>query len=185
LVLLIFDEHARSDEWWRRTMIFMAFEVPAPARVIAAFVLIVAGAVTAGLATLTVPAWRAAHGEGVVGTFTLKEPLSCDRLEPPQQRCGWFGDFVSDDGTVERRRMELHGGLPRGAKIGDTLRARDAGSRTQIYPESGETVSWKPYALALAITSLVAIVSFVIVQPWSWITSARRRRKQRAVGSKR
>jgi hypothetical protein len=160
-------------------MTCMAIDLEVPARLVAAIVFIVASAIAVGVETLAVPGWKAAHGGGVVGTYTLKEALGCDRYEPPRQRCGWFGDFLSDDGTVERRDMEFSGGLPKGAKVGDTRRARYTGSRTVIYPESGP-VTWKPYALTLVIASLVAIVSFVLVEPWLWIAWAIRRWKRRA-----
>ena len=63
------------------------------------FVLI--GAIgTCGSGFMLVAAVRAAHGAGVTGTFTLTEALECDRYPPPGQRCGWFGDFRSDDGRT-------------------------------------------------------------------------------------
>ncbi|GAB3834851.1 hypothetical protein ACFPIJ_11005 [Dactylosporangium cerinum] len=39
---------------------------------------------TVGAAVLTVPTWRAAHGYGTTGTFTLTDPISCDRWSPPR-----------------------------------------------------------------------------------------------------
>ncbi|GAA3247767.1 hypothetical protein ACFO1B_38900 [Dactylosporangium siamense] len=96
-----------------------------------------------------VPSWQATHGGGRTGTLTLTEFKGCNRFEPPKQRCGWYGDFVSDDGTVVDSRQRLVGGLPKGAKAGETLRARDVGTPGQIYQlddtESfGETVNSSP-----------------------------------------
>jgi hypothetical protein len=78
-------------------------------------------------------AWQAHQHGDRVGTLTLTEFTGCDRFKPPQQRCGWYGDFVSDDGAVVRRHQELVGGLPKGAQAGETLRARDVGVPGLIY----------------------------------------------------
>lgn len=136
-------------------------------RVVAIAWVIIGGFGTCGATVLLIPAWQAAHGGGHTGIFTLTEPMSCDRYQPPRQRCGWFGDFVSDDGTVVRRHMELSGGLPPGAKIGDTLRARDTGSLAQIYQE---TVSkgWKTPAGLLAAFMGAFILGIILLEPWSW-----------------
>ncbi|GAA1791861.1 hypothetical protein HC028_01300 [Planosporangium flavigriseum] len=122
---------------------------------------------------LTVPEWRAAHGAGRTGTFTLTEPMSCDRWQPPRQRCGWFGDFVSDDGKVVRQGMELDGGLPPGAKVGDTLEARDTGSLAQIYPLKAAP-SWKGSAGFAAGGFGICLVCLLVLQPWSRFGRSRR-----------
>jgi hypothetical protein len=116
---------------------------------------------TAGAATLAVPDWRAAHGGGRTGTFTLTRPLSCDRWEPPRQRCDWSGDFVSDDGTVVRRDRELSGDPPPGARPGDTIPARDAGSWTRIYQRT-DTGSWKSSAEFLAIFAGIFLLGAIL-----------------------
>lgn len=148
-----------------------------PTRVVVAIigsVLVAFGGLgTVGAAVLTIPAWRAAHGGGTTGTFTLVEPISCDRWPPPRQRCGWFGDFVSDDGTIVRRDMELDGGLPPGGVVGDSLRARDTGSLAQIYPEGGQGWMLSAKFLAGSVTALT--VGVALLRPWSW----RRRWQQR------
>lgn len=135
--------------------------------IVASVLVVVGGFGSAGAAALTIPAWRAAHGAGSTGTFTLTEPISCDRWPPPRQRCGWFGDFVSDDGTVVRRRMELAGGLSPGSAVGDSLRARDTGSLAQIYPETGGQ-GWMLSAKFLAGFGAAFIVGIVLLRPWSW-----------------
>jgi hypothetical protein len=126
---------------------------------------ILGGVMAVGGLILTVPQWRAAHGEGRTGTFTLTEPTSCDRYSPPRQRCGWFGDFVSSDGTVVRRRFELAGGLPPGAQIGNTIPARDTGSFTVIYPLTG-TPSWTTPAGFAAAGFGACLVGLLILRPW-------------------
>lgn len=128
-----------------------------------------------GSLTMLVPDWRAAHGGGRTGTFTLTEPMSCDRNPPPRQRCGWFGDFVSDDGTVVRRDKELAGGLPDGASAGDTVDARDTGSRTEIYPLTDRS-TWKQSAGFAALGFGAGLIGLLALEPWSW----RRRWRERA-----
>jgi hypothetical protein len=142
---------------------------------------IIGGFGACGSAILLVPAWQAARGSGHTGTFTLTEPLSCDRNQPPRQRCGWFGDFVSDDSAVVRRHLELDGGLPPGAKIGDTVRARDAGSLAQIYQET-DTQGWKTAAGFLAAFSGAFMLGTLVLEPWWWRA---RLRQRRARGSQR
>ncbi|WP_433207088.1 hypothetical protein ACQP00_40700 [Dactylosporangium sp. CS-047395] len=129
--------------------------------------LIIGGIGFAGSAVLAVPAWRAAHGGGRAGTFTLTEAMSCDRNPPPRQRCGWFGDFTGDDGTVVRRHYELAEGLPPGSKVGDTVAARDTGSLTQIY-RAGDTQAWKAPAGSLAAFASALVLGLLLLAPWSW-----------------
>ncbi|MGI5184508.1 hypothetical protein ACQEVZ_50470 [Dactylosporangium sp. CA-152071] len=145
--------------------------------VLGIFALLLGGVGTAGAAITTVPAWRAAQGAGVTGTFTLTDPRPCDRWDPPRQRCGWVGDFVSDDGTVVRRDTGLSGGLPPGAKVGDTLPARDTGSPTVIYPLAGAQ-SWKDDAMTLAISVAIFVLGLVLTRPWCWCWSWWRRLRQ-------
>lgn len=120
---------------------------------------------TFGATTLFVPAWRAAHEGGRTGSFVLTEPISCDRRQTPRQRCGWFGDFLSDDGSVVRRHRELAGGLPPGAEIGDAVPARDTGSWTQIY-QGGDSQAWREPAGFLAASAALLVSGFVLVVPW-------------------
>lgn len=138
--------------------------------------LIVGGLGAVGATVLAVPDWRAAHGGGVSGTFTLTEPLSCDRYQPPRQRCGWFGDFRSDDGTVTRHRAELSGGLPPGAHVGQTVRAIDVGSLTLVYLE-GDTQGWKTSALFVAGFLAAFLLGFLLLEPWRWRSRLRQRRR--------
>ncbi|XVV12952.1 hypothetical protein ACQP2X_00935 [Actinoplanes sp. CA-131856] len=136
----------------------------------AAFWVVIGAVVGAGSLTMLVPDVRAAHGEGRVGTFTLTEPMSCDRWEPPRQRCGWFGDFVSDDGRDVRTDMELSGGLPDGARTGDVIAARDTGSQTAIYPLTGDQ-SWKQAAAFAALGLTACLAGLLTLRPWSRLPS--------------
>jgi hypothetical protein len=131
------------------------------------------GACLAGLAL--VPDLRAAHGDGVTGRFTLTEPQTCDRYEPPRQRCGWFGDFLGEDGRTVRRHMDLNGGLPPGARVGDTVAARDAGSPAAVYPVEGSD-AWRLTAGVFAGFSGAFVVGLVLLLPRSWRRWSWRRR---------
>ncbi|MER7442032.1 hypothetical protein [Micromonospora avicenniae] len=118
-----------------------------------------------GATALFVPAWQAAHVGGRTGSFVLTEPMSCDRWQPPRQRCGWFGDFLSDDGSVVRRDRELAGGLPPGAEVGDAVRARDTGSWTQIY-QASDSQGWRGPAGFLAGFAAILVSGLVMLVPW-------------------
>ncbi|MDG6107710.1 hypothetical protein Daura_22550 [Dactylosporangium aurantiacum] len=63
-------------------------------------------------------AWQTPYDGGRTGTFTLTEFKGCDRFKPPEQRCRWYGDFVSDDGAVVHSRQELVGGYRRARRPG-------------------------------------------------------------------
>ncbi|MEV0133008.1 hypothetical protein AB0H83_31660 [Dactylosporangium sp. NPDC050688] len=124
-----------------------------------------------------VPAWQATHGGGRTGTFTLTEFTGCDRFKPPVQRCGWYGDFVSDDGAVVRSQQELVGGLPKGAQAGETLRARDVGSPGLIY-QLDDTESFDQTVELLGGLTAVFVVGLVLSRPWrfrAWLRSTFRR----------
>lgn len=136
---------------------------------------IIGGIGACGSGFMLVSDWRAAHGGGVTGTFTLTEPLGCDRYQPPRQRCGWFGDFRSDDGKKVRRHMELAGGLPMGAEVGDMLPARDAGSLTAVYQVNDKN-RWRSTAGLFAVFSAAFLLGIIVLQPWSWRARLRRRR---------
>ena len=120
-----------------------------------------------------VPAWQAAHGGGRTGTFTLTEFEGCDRFEPPVQRCGWFGDFVSDDGAVVRGRQRLAGGLPKGAQAGETLPARAVGGPGLIY-QLDDTERVDQTVNFLAGFTVIFAVGLVLCRPWrfrAWLRS--------------
>lgn len=91
----------------------------------------------------------------------------CDRYPPPRQRCGGFGEFVSDSGRDHRPDMELAAGLPPGAKAGDTIRARDTRSFTQVYPIN-DTSSWRLPAIVLSGFLAAFLLGLLILKPWLW-----------------
>jgi hypothetical protein len=136
---------------------------------------IISGVVVLGSVTMLVPAWRAAHGGGVTGTFTLTEAMSCDRRQPPRQRCGWFGDFRGADGRTVRHHLELAGGLPPGARVGDTVAARDTGSWAQAY-RIGDRGVWRSPAGFLGLALIPLTIGLLVLQPWSWRARFRRAR---------
>lgn len=126
------------------------------------------GALGTCIAGLSLPPdLRAAQGGGVTGRFTLTELNGCDDHPPPQQRCDWSGNFISDDGKTVAENMELAGELPSGATVGDTLAARDTGSRTQIY-QLNDTRAWRMTAAFLAAFASAFLVGLAALQPWTW-----------------
>ena len=139
-----------------------------------AIIWVIIGACGAGGSGLQlVPAWQAAHGGGVSGRFTLTEPVGCDRYQPPRQRCEWFGDFGSDDGRTVRRGLQLAGGLPPGAQVGDTVAARDTGGLTQVY-QAGDSRSWLLSARFFAGFCVAFLAGILLLQPWTWWNRRRR-----------
>jgi hypothetical protein len=140
---------------------------------IAAVIFGALGACAAG--SMLLPDLRAARGYGVVGTLTLTEPNGCDRYQPPKQRCGWFGDFHSGDGKVVKWDVELDGGLPPGAQVGDTIAARDAGDPNGVY-RVDDHQTWRLSAVILAGFSAAFLVGLVLLQPWTWRERLRQRR---------
>jgi hypothetical protein len=147
-------------------------------RVLAVGWLIIGAIGACGTGLKLAPAWQAAHGGGVTGTFTLTEPDGCDRYEPPRQRCGWWGDFRSDDGKTVRRDVYLVGELPPGARVGDTVLARDTGNPTGVYPLN-DSQSWRSEAGAFAAFFGVFLVGVVVLEPWSWRNRLRSRGPRR------
>lgn len=133
------------------------------------------GACAAG--SMLVPDLRADRGYGVVGTITLTETDGCDHYPPPKQRCDWFGDFHSGDDKVVERDVELNGGLPAGAQVGDTIAARDAGDPNGVY-RVDDHQTWQVSAVILTGFSAGFLVGLVLLQPWTWRERLRRRRRR-------
>jgi hypothetical protein len=135
---------------------------------------VIIGALGACLAGLElVPDVRAARGDGITGTFTLTEPDGCDRLQPPKQRCSWFGDFRGDNGKTVHAGVELAGGLPPGAQAGDTVAARDAGDPSAVY-RADDRHTWQLTAVFFALFSGAFLVGLLVLQPWTWRSRLRR-----------
>ncbi len=126
------------------------------------------------LMTSFVLARQTPYDGGRTGTFTLTEFTGCDRFKPPEQRCGWYGDFVSDDGAVVRSRQELVGGLPKGAQAGETLHTRDIGLSGLIYP-----LDYEPEGFSQAIdfgilVTAMFVIGLALSRPWrfkAWLRS--------------
>lgn len=123
------------------------------------------GACLSGL--ILVPDVRAARGGGVTGIFMLTEPNGCDRYPPPKQRCGWFGNFRSDDGKIVLKDVELAGGLPPGAQVGDTVPARDVGYSNAVY-QVNDHQTWQLSAVIFAAFCTAFLVGIVLLRPWTW-----------------
>jgi hypothetical protein len=136
--------------------------LPSHGRLLGMAIVMVAlgGLFTIGSSTLAVPSWLAAHGYGSPGVFTLTESTGCDRNSPPHQRCGWSGDFVSDDHTVNKHDVDLAGGLPPGAHVGDTIRARASGSQRSVFRD-GDTTGWQGDAVLFSISSGILLIGIL------------------------
>lgn len=84
-----------------------------------------------GIGSVELPAAiRAARGHGRIGTFAVTYH-SCGRYT-----CTWQGDFISNDGTDMRRKVDYTGSPPSGTKVGDRIRAIDTGS-FEVYQYPG------------------------------------------------
>lgn len=116
-------QEARYQRW------FFAYFMP-----IIALVFLIIGLVDAG------PGWRAAHGQGVPGMFTVTSQ-DCHR------GCMTYGDFTSADGSHTQRDVQLieGGSSPRRA-IGTTVAALDTGDRLGVYPVG--TKDWEASLIA-------------------------------------
>jgi hypothetical protein len=136
-----------------------------------AAVAVIIGAIGTCVSTaVLIPAWRAALGGGHGGTITLTEIRSCGRSDhypDPGRRCYWDGDFVSDDGEVVRRGVQLAGTLPPDAKVGDVFRARDTGISVYVFREN-DNQTWKQYAWIGALALFVLVAGVLCFKPWTW-----------------
>ena len=95
------------------------------------------------------PSWRAAHGGGTAGAWTISENL-CGR-----RNCEFRGQFRADDGTDVRTDLVFYDPLPETAKVGDSFRARDTGDRNGVFAQSGSNQWHKPALLVLASALLL------------------------------
>ena len=77
------------------------------------------------------PAWRAAHGGGVPGLFTVVSS-ECDR-----KSCMTYGDFVASDGSRRTDVLLDEGGFGRRRAVGAVVAAHDTGDRLGVFPDGG------------------------------------------------
>jgi hypothetical protein len=101
------------------------------------------------------PAWSAAHGGGRPGTFAATE-RSCSTGKITT--CGFFGTYVSDDGTVRLSWVWLDE-PPRGLEEGDTTPVVYAGGRSRptVYAAYRST-EW----LIIGGLGVVAVVALAV-----------------------
>jgi hypothetical protein len=98
------------------------------------------------------PGWRAAHGQGVPGTFTVTS-------QHCHKGCATYGDFTSTDGSDTQRDVQLieGGSSPRRA-IGTTVAALDTDDRLGVYPV--ETKDWEA-SLAVVLGGATYLVGWL------------------------
>jgi hypothetical protein len=128
-----FEEHSKRQEIKYQRWLF-AYVMP-----MIALVFLIVGFVDAR------PGWRAAHGWGVSGTFTVGS-------QDCHKGCMTYGDFTSTDGRDSRQAVQLveGGSSPRRA-VGATVAALDTADRLGVYP-----VGTKEWQSSLAIGLLGA-----------------------------
>jgi hypothetical protein len=104
------------------------------------------------------PSWRARFGEsGTPGTFTAMEEDCSGR-----GGCSYWGEFVSDDGSIVRRDVILgsgHGDVT----VGDSTLAYDVGDRAAVYPPGGGH-DW-------IFVTLLLMGSVLFLGAWIWFVA--------------
>lgn len=135
-----YEKHmTKQDAKYRRWL--FAYFMP----IIALLVLII-GLVDVG------PGWRAAHGKGVLGTFTVTS-------QDCHKGCMTYGDFASTDGSDTQQDIQLieGGSSPRRA-IGTRVAALDTNDRLGVYRLG--TKDWES-SLAWALGAAAYLVGWL------------------------
>jgi hypothetical protein len=107
------------------------------------------------------PAIRAAHGQGIRGTWVAQQCGSGNG------HCTWYGKFVLPDGTVALPSVS-YGGHLTAVHAGLAVPALDSGAGNEVYPPSGST-QWVHDVIGLAGGAVV----FVLMVGW-WVIAWRR-----------
>lgn len=126
--------------------------------------------------------WRADHGHGTPGVYTLTEQRDCSHDPRPEDRtCTWLGRFVSDDGTVVLSDVPL---VLEGAdrQVGDAVRVVDREfSGQQVLYLGDDPDGWRQnlvFVVPSGVALLVGSVGLVVIlRPWQWPARWRRRRQ--------
>src|SRR5262249_34646337 len=77
-------------------------------------------------------AWRAAHGGGVPGSFTVVSSECGTR-----KSCMTYGDFVASDGNRRTDVLLDEGGFGPRRAVGAVVAAHDTGHRSGVFPDGG------------------------------------------------
>jgi hypothetical protein len=173
-----FEETARRiRSYWQRAIgvrpdhvvpLYHAPQVPGPipavamARLLVMLVLAVAIVAIPFTVRAGVPALRVRLGEGQPGSYVAYSS-SCPAA------CYWTGQFTAANGARARDGVTIAPGSGI-ARIGDRVRAVDAGDSTMVYPAGGGT-AWIP------TLTLLAIVVVCLPLQVSWRMARRRRRR--------
>ena len=108
--------------------------------------------------------WRADHGYGTRGVYTLTEKGGCSHhARPEDNSCGWYGEFVSDDGDVIHTRVYMTlPGVDR--QVGDTARVRDGGflGEPALYLD-GDAEGWRRNLIFVAAFGAAFLVALVVL----------------------
>ncbi|GAA1272745.1 hypothetical protein GCM10009677_27400 [Sphaerisporangium rubeum] len=106
------------------------------------------------------PTVRAARADGASGVFTARE-LYCIQ-HPGHESCTWTGDFVADDGTVQRADVALYGADREMLQQGQRTKAIDVGRANQVYGPGGSNEWVFTFSLLLIA---VALLAYLFVLP--------------------
>jgi hypothetical protein len=112
----------------------------------AAWVMLLASSAGALLLLLAVPnlgpAFRAARGDGVEGTFVARD-LRCVQ-HPGHELCSWRGTFRPEEaGGTARTGVYLYGSGRGTLRTGQQVAALDTGRESRVYPPDGSR-EWIP-----------------------------------------
>jgi len=151
-----FEAHKATQEAKYRRWVF-AYLVPA-----VALMGVIVGLLDVG------PGWRAAHGQGVPGTFTVTR-------QECRKGCMTYGDFTNADGSDTRRGIQLiEGGSSPRRGTGTNVPALDTDDRLGVYPIG--TTNWK----STLVTTLIATAYLVGWLIWLGRRYMRRHHNRRA-----
>jgi hypothetical protein len=98
------------------------------------------------------PAWSAAHGGGVTGTFTV----TSDVCASGDRDCTRYGTFRSTDGSDVRTHIKDNDHVPAKLPAGASIPARDTGDYNGVFAANGST-DWRWEGAFLAGLSLYLV----------------------------
>jgi hypothetical protein len=110
-----------------------------------------------------IPAWQAAAGSGVVGTFTA-ERRECTRHKTGES-CVLYGSWVASDGSSRRDHVLIYD-QPKGLRVGGKAKALDTGAQGVFAARFGLTFLMATALTVggLVIVAMCAVFAFYVVR---------------------